>query len=192
MMWIFLFAVISITLFLMVMYKHNKEELRNNVLGGRSSPEYCEKTSEVQKKEPGESLETQLQTLVDKLAEKESLLRVSRDKITQAEEKINSLQSSSSEIQDQYKMIMSELKQELAKTEVQCTDLHRQIDYITKRREELKNEVLKEQQTYQEILDCLCKELLSREESCKASRTDTVSTNNEEEAETVHQEGIEV
>ncbi|XP_069685672.1 uncharacterized protein [Periplaneta americana] len=100
--------------------------------------------------------------------------------------------SSTYKIQDQYKMIMSELKQELAKTEVQCTDLHRQIDYITKRREELKNEVLKEQQTYQEILDCLCKELLSREESCKASRTDTVSTNNEEEAETVHQEGIEV
>ncbi|PSN46899.1 hypothetical protein C0J52_15283 [Blattella germanica] len=66
------------------------------------------------------SLEAQLQALSDKLAQKEQQLRASRTKISQAEQKLYTLQANSS----------------------QCRKLHDHINTITKRREEIWNQVM--------------------------------------------------
>lgn len=119
-----------------------QEELARKVSSHKDLPESLEP-------EKKESLDSQLDVLSQKLAEKESKLRVSKSRIRETQQVIDSIpQSVDADVRTKYQDIMNNLKYDLQYNETECKKIQEEIEWISRKRAELKSDVRQGQQLY--------------------------------------------
>ncbi|XP_076173816.1 uncharacterized protein LOC143149900 isoform X2 [Ptiloglossa arizonensis] len=109
-----------------------------------------------------ESVDDKLDVLTEKLTEKEHALQRSHCEIKNAEKILSDLEKKTSTCRDRYRLLMTELKKDVRKTEEEVKTLQNQISCLSVRRETLRNEALKQQEDYQKMLNNFTKELESK------------------------------
>ncbi|XP_024942501.1 uncharacterized protein LOC107269454 isoform X2 [Cephus cinctus] len=161
MLWIFYFIVSCITTFLMVMYKSREDELKESILPNDNKDH---------KPTSGEVIKIvcdKLHALSEKLAAKEHTLKES---IKSTEKVLNDIDNKSvSMIEDRYRDLMIDLKKNLMKTEQEVKSLQDEVTSLSLRRENLKNDVLKQQEDYHKMLATFNKDLESNNGQPKCS-----------------------
>ncbi|XP_045780813.1 uncharacterized protein LOC123877907 [Maniola jurtina] len=100
---------------------------------------------EVEKKD---SLDEHLDALTRKLAEKEGRLHMSKYKIRETQDEIQSLHAIDHDVRAKYREIMDALRSDLMSNEKECKKLQEQIEWVSRRRAELRDEVRRGQQLY--------------------------------------------
>ncbi|XP_015598798.1 uncharacterized protein LOC107269454 isoform X3 [Cephus cinctus] len=108
-----------------------------------------------------------LHALSEKLAAKEHTLKES---IKSTEKVLNDIDNKSvSMIEDRYRDLMIDLKKNLMKTEQEVKSLQDEVTSLSLRRENLKNDVLKQQEDYHKMLATFNKDLESNNGQPKCS-----------------------
>lgn len=100
--------------------------------------------------EQKDSLDDHLDVLTRKLAEKEGRLRLSKSKIRETQNEIDNLHAIDQNVRFKYREIMDSLKTDLLGNEKECKKLQEQIEWVSRRRAELKDEVRRGQRLYGE------------------------------------------
>ncbi|KAL0861023.1 hypothetical protein ABMA27_009545 [Loxostege sticticalis] len=100
--------------------------------------------------EQKDSLDEHLDVLTRKLAEKEGRLRLSKSKIRETQHEIDNLHAIDHDVQTQYREIMESLRKDLLGNEKECKKLQEQIEWVSRRRAELRDEVRRGQRLYGE------------------------------------------
>ncbi|XP_048001794.1 uncharacterized protein LOC125238476 isoform X1 [Leguminivora glycinivorella] len=90
--------------------------------------------------EQKDSLDDHLDILARKLADKESRLRLSKSKIRETQNEIQNLQAIDQSVRLRYREIMDSLRNDLSSNEKECRKLQEQIEWVSRRRAELKEE----------------------------------------------------
>ncbi|XP_061723605.1 uncharacterized protein LOC133529813 isoform X1 [Cydia pomonella] len=90
--------------------------------------------------EEKDSLDEHLDILARKLAEKESRLRLSKSKIRETQNEIQNLHAIDQNVRLRYREIMDSLRNDLTSNEKECRKLQEQIEWVSRRRAELKEE----------------------------------------------------
>ncbi|XP_063368995.1 uncharacterized protein LOC134657383 [Cydia amplana] len=90
--------------------------------------------------EEKDSLDDHLDILARKLAEKESRLRLSKSKIRETQNEIQNLHAIDQNVRLRYREIMDSLRNDLTSNEKECRKLQEQIEWVSRRRAELKEE----------------------------------------------------
>lgn len=117
-----------------------------------------------------EELDSRLEALRIKLEEKKSALEIARSRITTTVESMEKLNNTSAEIRRYY----LQLKSEIAKSEVDCSDLQSQIDDYQKKQQDLHQEIRKNDGYYKNVLREL--KLFDATHSSRPSSVMTMST----------------
>ncbi|XP_022827595.1 uncharacterized protein LOC111357222 isoform X2 [Spodoptera litura] len=91
--------------------------------------------------EQKDSLDEHLDVLTRKLAEKEGRLRLSKSKIRETQNEIESLHAIDHDVRLRYREIMESLRKDLLCNEKECKKLQEQIEWVSRRRAQLKEEV---------------------------------------------------
>ncbi|XP_034837451.1 uncharacterized protein [Maniola hyperantus] len=112
--------------------------------------ELCPHNDEVQRSEveKKDTLDEHLDALTRKLAEKEGRLHMSKYKIRETQDEILSLHAIDHDVRAKYREIMDALRSELTSNEKECKKLQEQIEWVSRRRAELGDEVRRGQQLY--------------------------------------------
>ncbi|XP_057322348.1 uncharacterized protein LOC130665779 [Microplitis mediator] len=142
-LWIFLFVVVTTTAFLMVMYKGQRGELKKHILGQKSAGTDIEVHKSVEKK---------LKTFAENLSEKEDIINKSRNDIKCAEEILNFIESKKITSVACYKNLLGDLKNDLQKIESEVKELQNEITELSKHRDNLKHDVLQQQEEYRKLI----------------------------------------
>ncbi|KAM3959820.1 uncharacterized protein ACR2FA_006103 [Aphomia sociella] len=100
--------------------------------------------------EQKDSLDEHLDVLTRKLAEKEGRLRISKSKIRETQNEIDNLHAIDHDVRIKYREIMDSLHKDLLTNEKDCKKIQEQIEWVSRRRAELKDEVRKGQRLYGE------------------------------------------
>ncbi|XP_063541676.1 uncharacterized protein LOC134750449 isoform X2 [Cydia strobilella] len=100
--------------------------------------------------EAKDSLDDHLDILARKLAEKESRLRLSKSKIRETQNEIQNLHAIDQNVRLRYREIMDSLRNDLTSNEKECRRLQGQIEWVSRRRAELKEEVRRGHRLYGE------------------------------------------
>ncbi|XP_052744957.1 uncharacterized protein LOC112045411 [Bicyclus anynana] len=100
---------------------------------------------EVEKKD---SLDEHLDALTRKLAEKEGRLHMSKYKIRETQDEIQNLQAIDHDVRSKYREIMDSLRSDLCSNERECKKLQEQIEWVSRRRAEIRDEVHQGQKLY--------------------------------------------
>ncbi|KAG6451209.1 hypothetical protein O3G_MSEX007008 [Manduca sexta] len=100
--------------------------------------------------EQKDSLDDHLDVLTRKLAEKEGRLRLSKSKIRETQNEIDNLHAIDQDVRTKYREIMESLRTDLLGNEKECKRLQEQIEWVSRRRAELKEEVRRGQRLYGE------------------------------------------
>ncbi|KAH9643122.1 hypothetical protein HF086_010574 [Spodoptera exigua] len=100
--------------------------------------------------EQKDSLDEHLDVLTRKLAEKEGRLRLSKSKIRETQNEIESLHAIDHDVRTRYREIMESLRNDLLCNEKECKKLQEQIEWVSRRRAELKEQVRQGKQFYGE------------------------------------------
>uniref|UniRef100_A0A2A4JGN1 Uncharacterized protein n=1 Tax=Heliothis virescens TaxID=7102 RepID=A0A2A4JGN1_HELVI len=100
--------------------------------------------------EEKDSLDEHLDVLTRKLAEKEGRLRLSKSKIRETQNEIENLHAIDHDVRIRYREIMESLRKDLLTNEKECKRLQEQIEWVSRRRAELKDEVRRGQRLYGE------------------------------------------
>ncbi|XP_048001795.1 uncharacterized protein LOC125238476 isoform X2 [Leguminivora glycinivorella] len=100
--------------------------------------------------EQKDSLDDHLDILARKLADKESRLRLSKSKIRETQNEIQNLQAIDQSVRLRYREIMDSLRNDLSSNEKECRKLQEQIEWVSRRRAELKEEVRRGHRLYGE------------------------------------------
>ncbi|XP_061723606.1 uncharacterized protein LOC133529813 isoform X2 [Cydia pomonella] len=100
--------------------------------------------------EEKDSLDEHLDILARKLAEKESRLRLSKSKIRETQNEIQNLHAIDQNVRLRYREIMDSLRNDLTSNEKECRKLQEQIEWVSRRRAELKEEVRRGHRLYGE------------------------------------------
>ncbi|XP_038219741.1 uncharacterized protein LOC119838002 [Zerene cesonia] len=100
--------------------------------------------------EQKDSLDEHLDVLTRKLADKEGRLRLSKYKIRETQNEIENLHALDHDVQQKYRQIMDMLRQDLMHNEKECKKIQEQIEWVSRRRAELNNEVQRGQLLYGE------------------------------------------
>ncbi|PZC80685.1 uncharacterized protein LOC110373581 isoform X1 [Helicoverpa armigera] len=100
--------------------------------------------------EEKDSLDEHLDVLTRKLAEKEGRLRLSKSKIRETQNEIENLHAIDHDVRVRYREIMESLRKDLLSNEKECKRLQEQIEWVSRRRAELKDEVRRGQRLYGE------------------------------------------
>ncbi|CAG4978656.1 unnamed protein product [Colias eurytheme] len=100
--------------------------------------------------EQKDSLDEHLDVLTRKLADKEGRLRLSKYKIRETQNEIENLHALDLDVQQEYRQIMDMLRQDLMNNEKECKKIQEQIEWVSRRRAELNNEVQRGQLLYGE------------------------------------------
>ncbi|XP_030025845.1 uncharacterized protein LOC115444271 isoform X2 [Manduca sexta] len=91
--------------------------------------------------EQKDSLDDHLDVLTRKLAEKEGRLRLSKSKIRETQNEIDNLHAIDQDVRTKYREIMESLRTDLLGNEKECKRLQEQIEWVSRRRAELKEEI---------------------------------------------------
>nr|XP_033336390.1 uncharacterized protein LOC117226295 isoform X9 [Megalopta genalis] len=149
---VFLFVVYCVVTFLMVMYNARLEELKDCIT---AKDEILESDYPLKF-----YVDEKLGIITKKITEKEQLLQRSHYEIKNAEKILTDLENKTSNYRDGYKLLMSELKKDVRKIEgEQVKTLQNHISSLSFRREVLRNEVMKQQEDYQKMLNNFTREL---------------------------------
>ncbi|XP_052751273.1 uncharacterized protein LOC113514538 isoform X2 [Galleria mellonella] len=100
--------------------------------------------------EQKDSLDDHLDVLTRKLAEKEGRLRISKSKIRETQHEIDNLHAIDHDVRLKYREIMESLRKDLMSNEKECKKLQEQIEWVSRRRAELRDEVRRGQRLYGE------------------------------------------
>ncbi|XP_013184980.1 uncharacterized protein LOC106130630 [Amyelois transitella] len=100
--------------------------------------------------EQKDSLDEHLDVLTRKLAEKEGRLRISKSKIRETQHEIDNLHAIDQDVRVKYREIMESLRSDLQTNESDCKKLQEQIEWVSRRRAELRDEVRIGQMRYGE------------------------------------------
>uniref|UniRef100_A0A2H1VY53 SFRICE_002377 n=1 Tax=Spodoptera frugiperda TaxID=7108 RepID=A0A2H1VY53_SPOFR len=100
--------------------------------------------------EQKDSLDEHLDVLTRKLAEKEGRLRLSKSKIRETQNEIESLHAIDHDVRSRYREIMESLRKDLLCNEKECKKLQEQIEWVSRRRAQLKEEVRRGKRLYGE------------------------------------------
>ncbi|XP_049880473.1 uncharacterized protein LOC126376963 [Pectinophora gossypiella] len=100
--------------------------------------------------EQKDSLDEHLDVLTKKLAEKEGRLRLSKSKIRETQHEIDNLHAIDNDVRVRYREIMDSLRTDLMSNEKECKKLQDQIEWVSHRRAELREEVRRGQRLYGE------------------------------------------
>ncbi|CAH0401674.1 unnamed protein product [Chilo suppressalis] len=100
--------------------------------------------------EEKDSLDEHLDVLTRKLAEKEGRLRLSKSKIRETQHEIESLHAIDHDVRTKYREIMESLRTDLLTNEKECKRLQEQIEWVSRRRAEIRDEVRRGQKLYGE------------------------------------------
>ncbi|KAJ8715668.1 hypothetical protein PYW07_010150 [Mythimna separata] len=100
--------------------------------------------------EEKDSLDEHLDILTRKLADKEGRLRLSKSKIQETQNEIQNLHAIDYDVKTRYREIMESLRSDLLNNEKECKKLQEQIEWVSQRRAELKDEVNRGQILYGE------------------------------------------
>ncbi|CAH2096905.1 unnamed protein product [Euphydryas editha] len=100
--------------------------------------------------EQKDSLDEHLDVLTRKLAEKEGRLHISKSKIRETQYEIENLHAIDNDVRTKYREIMESLKNDLLTNEKECKKLQEQIEWVSRRRAELRDEVRRGQRLYGE------------------------------------------
>ncbi|XP_033336389.2 uncharacterized protein LOC117226295 isoform X2 [Megalopta genalis] len=148
---VFLFVVYCVVTFLMVMYNARLEELKDCIT---AKDEILESDYPLKF-----YVDEKLGIITKKITEKEQLLQRSHYEIKNAEKILTDLENKTSNYRDGYKLLMSELKKDVRKIEDEVKTLQNHISSLSFRREVLRNEVMKQQEDYQKMLNNFTREL---------------------------------
>ncbi|KAL2740405.1 DNA repair protein RecN-like [Vespula squamosa] len=138
----------------------DKEELKKRILDEGRNNEITTFN------ENQENMDMKLQTLTEKLTEKERMLKQSQYKIKSVEKALNDIENKTSTCRSRYKSLMSDLKLDVHKTEEEVKSLQSQVSNLSLRREELKKEVVKQQEEYEKMLIHFTKDLENKGTGC--------------------------
>nr|XP_033336388.1 uncharacterized protein LOC117226295 isoform X7 [Megalopta genalis] len=163
---VFLFVVYCVVTFLMVMYNARLEELKDCIT---AKDEILESDYPLKF-----YVDEKLGIITKKITEKEQLLQRSHYEIKNAEKILTDLENKTSNYRDGYKLLMSELKKDVRKIEgEQVKTLQNHISSLSFRREVLRNEVMKQQEDYQKMLNNFTRELENKKSLfCRFIRID--------------------
>ncbi|XP_073963375.1 uncharacterized protein isoform X2 [Choristoneura fumiferana] len=100
--------------------------------------------------EQKDSLDDHLDVLTRKLAEKEGRLRLSKFKIRETQNEIENLHAIDHDVRLKYHEIMESLRTDLLNNDKECKRLQEQIEWVSQRRAELKDEVRRGHKIYGE------------------------------------------
>ncbi|OWR46573.1 GRIP1-associated protein 1-like [Danaus plexippus] len=100
--------------------------------------------------EQKDSLDDHLDVLTRKLAEKEGRLRLSKSKIRETQNEIENLHAIDQDVRVRYREIMESLRGDLLANEKECKKLQEQIEWVSRKRAELRDEVRLGQKLYGE------------------------------------------
>ncbi|CAG9794737.1 unnamed protein product [Diatraea saccharalis] len=100
--------------------------------------------------EQKDSLDEHLDVLTRKLAEREGRLRLSKSKIRETQHEIESLHAIDHDVRQKYREIMESLRNDLLTNERECKRLQEQIEWVSRRRAEIRDEVRRGQKLYGE------------------------------------------
>ncbi|CAG9569205.1 unnamed protein product [Danaus chrysippus] len=100
--------------------------------------------------EQKDSLDDHLDVLTRKLAEKEGRLRLSKSKIRETQNEIENLHAIDQDVRVRYREIMESLRADLLANEKECKKLQEQIEWVSRKRAELRDEVRLGQKLYGE------------------------------------------
>ncbi|KAI5645602.1 hypothetical protein NE865_02269 [Phthorimaea operculella] len=117
--------------------------------------------------EQKDSIDEHLDVLTRKLAEKEGRLRLSKSKIRETQFEIENLQAIDQDVRHRYREIMENLKTDLLANEKECMKLQEQIEWVSRRRAELREEVRHGQRMYGEAAAELANNLADIQRSRK-------------------------
>ncbi|CAK1594614.1 unnamed protein product [Parnassius mnemosyne] len=98
--------------------------------------------------EQKDSLDEHLDLLARKLAEKEGRLRLSKSRIAETQNEIENLHAIDYDLRHKYREIMDSLRNDLLNNEKECKRLQEQIEWVSRRRAELHDEVRRSQRLY--------------------------------------------
>nr|XP_033336389.1 uncharacterized protein LOC117226295 isoform X8 [Megalopta genalis] len=162
---VFLFVVYCVVTFLMVMYNARLEELKDCIT---AKDEILESDYPLKF-----YVDEKLGIITKKITEKEQLLQRSHYEIKNAEKILTDLENKTSNYRDGYKLLMSELKKDVRKIEGEVKTLQNHISSLSFRREVLRNEVMKQQEDYQKMLNNFTRELENKKSLfCRFIRID--------------------
>nr|XP_050855918.1 DNA repair protein RecN-like [Vespula vulgaris] len=158
--WIFLFVVLYIATFIVILNNDDKERLKKRILDEGKNAEI------ITFNKNQENMDIKLQTLTERLTEKERMLKQSQYKIKSVEKALNDIENKTSTCRSRYKSLMSDLKLDVHKTEEEVKSLQSQVSNLSLRREELKKEVVKQQEEYEKMLIQFTKDLENKGTGC--------------------------
>ncbi|XP_068625722.1 uncharacterized protein [Battus philenor] len=98
--------------------------------------------------EQKDSLDDHLDALTRKLAEKEGRLRLSKSKIRETQNEIDNLHAIDHNVRQKYHEVMDSLRTDLLNNETECKRLQDQIEWVSRRRAELHDEVRRGEKLY--------------------------------------------
>ncbi|KAG6451211.1 hypothetical protein O3G_MSEX007008 [Manduca sexta] len=127
--------------------------------------------------EQKDSLDDHLDVLTRKLAEKEGRLRLSKSKIRETQNEIDNLHAIDQDVRTKYREIMESLRTDLLGNEKECKRLQEQIEWVSRRRAELKEEISRMNAAYRNTAKNVHKHLtaeLEQLDQLSASRTEAV------------------
>ncbi|XP_072932695.1 uncharacterized protein [Epargyreus clarus] len=100
--------------------------------------------------EEKDSLDEHLDVLTRKLAEKEGRLRVSKLKVRETQHEIENLHAIDHDVRARYRDLMESLRSDLLSNEKECKRIQEQIEWVSRRRAEIRDEVRRGQKLYGE------------------------------------------
>ncbi|XP_026828118.1 uncharacterized protein LOC113561397, partial [Ooceraea biroi] len=90
-------------------------------------------------------------------------LQQSRTEIKNIENVLSDVENKTLSCRDRYRSIMTAIKRDVRKTEIEMKMLQDHASKLSLRREELKNEILKQGQDYQRMIDNFAKDFGNKE-----------------------------
>ncbi|XP_053619467.1 uncharacterized protein LOC128680386 isoform X2 [Plodia interpunctella] len=115
--------------------------------------------------EQKDSLDEHLDVLTRKLAEKEGRLRLSKSKIRETQHEIDNLHAIDHDVKVKYKEIMESLRTDLLTNEKDCKKLQEQIEWVSRRRAELREEIVQSDVASRKALQPLHRRLIQELDS---------------------------
>ncbi|KAH0952144.1 hypothetical protein HN011_011341 [Eciton burchellii] len=100
-----------------------------------------------------ENVDRNIAELSERLAKETRELQRSRTEIKNVENVLSDVGNKTLSCRDRYRSIMIALKKDVRKTEIEMKTLQDHASKLSLRREELKNEILKQGQDYQKMID---------------------------------------
>ncbi|XP_067213589.1 uncharacterized protein [Linepithema humile] len=147
---IFIFVELCIVAFLTILHHNEIMELKKRILPTTILTVLSENHKDADK---------HLQKLTDKLTEKKRVFQRYRTEIKNLENILSDVENKTLSYRDRYRFVMTALKKDVRKTEIEMKMLHGHISKLSFRREELKNEVLKQGEDYRRLIDNFAKDL---------------------------------